>query len=365
MMKNLMTFLKDNFIRYKAFVLAVVLLLCAFFVRVYDARFCKQLDTQQLVSRWTKENNFVQLSCFFKEGYLSEGELYPVRSRLMDAIDEASADVEAEGRKTVEAYTRKGSLYLTAKKADISVKAYGVSKDFFLFHPMKLLSGSYFAKEDALNDGIILDELTAWKLFGATDVAGMTVEISGESYVIRGVVRSDEGHFSKQAKETEPVVYLDYALLAKLSGEEYPTIDTYELLMINPVKNFAKNKLIDALGMEESEYVLIDNTHRFDALSRMQRIRNVGTRGMRVDSFVYPYWENRAIGYENIADILFIIEVLLLIYPTAFCVFLLILGGKWLKMKKRLYKDKYKTSFFEKILVQCRQIKFVKKNTKE
>lgn len=356
---------KENFIRYKHICITVICLLAALVVRIYDVNYCKQLDSQQLAHRWSDNNQFVQLSVFFEDqtGY-SEGELYPIRNTLMQAATDVTADVDAQGRLVVDAYSFERELYLSSKQNATSVKAYGVSKDYFLFHPLKLLSGTYFTSSDEVDDGIILDELTAWKLFGAIDVAGLPVQINGNTYLVRGVVRNAEGHFSTASEETEPVIFVDFAMLAKELGEDNPLIDSYELLMANPVKNFAESKLQEAMGREDG-YVLVDNTNRYSYSSRFKRLKNYGNRGMRTLKIVYPYWENRAIGYEDVVDLLTVLELLLLVYPLIFAVKNLILCINWLKKKKRLYKDQYMTSLLEKILVQLRQIRFVKKNTKE
>lgn len=359
-------FNKENFIRYKSLLLVALFLVGALCLRIYDSNFCNQLETQKLASRWSEHSKYVQLSIFFEQDAgLSEGEIYPLRDQLMNAASEAASDVEDEGRMLVDAYSTEGNLYISSKQSDTSVRAYGVSKDFFLFHPLELLSGTYFSSEDELKDGIILDELTAWKLFGATDVAGMPVMIYDKTYIIRGVVRNDKGHFSKASSESEPVVYVDFDMLKEAMGEEEPTIDSYELLIVNPVKNFGKTKLAEAIGRDEASYELVDNTNRFTLGSRAKRLRAYGTRSMRNRNLVYPYWENRARGYEDVADLLMVIEILLLMYPFIFVVKMVLVCIKWLKMKKRLYKDKNKSSLFEIFLVKCRQRKFVKKNTKE
>lgn len=359
-------FNKENFIRYKSLLLLALFLIGALCLRIYDYNFCNQLETQKLAERWSKQGRFVQLSVFFEqESGLSEGEIYPLRNQLMNAASEATSDVEDAGRKLVDAYSIEGNLYISSKQSDVSVRAYGVSKDFFLFHPLELLSGTYFSSDDELRDGIILDELTAWKLFGAMDVAGMPVMINDKTYIIRGVVRNDKGHFSESSSESEPVVYVDFDMLKEEMWEDDPTINSYELLIVNPVKNFGKTKLTEALGRDENSYELVDNTNRFTFGSRAKRLPAYGTRSMRNQNFVYPYWENRARGYEDVADLLMVIQILLWIYPFIFAVKTLVECIKWLKVKKRLYKDKNKSSLLEIFLVKCRQRKFVKKNTKE
>ena len=57
-------------------------------------------------------------------------------------------------------------------KKSVSAKAIGVAGDFFLFHPLKLLDGSFFSGSDVMQDYVVIDEDMAWQLFGSNDVAG-------------------------------------------------------------------------------------------------------------------------------------------------------------------------------------------------
>lgn len=44
-------------------------------------------------------------------------------------------------------------------------------------------------------------------------------------------------------------------------------------------------------------------------------LKSFGTRSMGMKGIVYPYWENRAKGYEDVILLLFVVEILCLIYP--------------------------------------------------
>lgn len=46
-----------------------------------------------------------------------------------------------------------------------------------MFHPLKLITGSYFSGNDLMQDYCIIDQDAAWQLFGSNDVVGMTVYI--------------------------------------------------------------------------------------------------------------------------------------------------------------------------------------------
>ena len=73
-----------------------------------------------------------------------------------------------------------------------SVQIIGVGGDFFQFHPLNMISGNVFSENDISKDRVVLDENTAWTLFGAYDIAGKTVTIEGRQFVIAGVYKPSD-----------------------------------------------------------------------------------------------------------------------------------------------------------------------------
>lgn len=81
----------------------------------------------------------------------------------------------------------------------MTVTAVGAGGNYFLFHPLTLLSGGYISDEDYMADRVVLDAQTAFNLFGSSDVAGMEVTINGRTFPIAGVVQS-ESDFATNAR---------------------------------------------------------------------------------------------------------------------------------------------------------------------
>lgn len=125
--------------------------------------------------RVTLEDEFVQNSIFAPEP---------------DAQD-PSADTSA--RLYADAYSGSTQLSVSGKSpGSVTVTAIGVGGDYFLFHPLQLLSGGYVSDEDYMADRVVLDAQTAFNLFGSSDVAGMEVTINGKTFPIAGVVKSED-----------------------------------------------------------------------------------------------------------------------------------------------------------------------------
>lgn len=302
--------------RYKKEWVLGLLVLSVFLLAWMEHGITEGLSTQQLAKRWSTEEEYAQLACYFAEdAYFYEDQIQSVERTFAEGLEEASITGTKEngGRNWIDAYSAQGELMIASNRASISVRAFGVGGDFFQFHPLTLLDGNYFDTTDMNGDGVIIDEMVAWQLFGSNHVAGMEVEINGNIYPVRGVVRSDKGLFSEAVREEEPTIYVSFDIL---EGEESLAIDCYELLALNPVKGFVKETFKNALAMTEEQYELIECSARFDLAHRFAVIQNFGIRSMTTKSIVFPYWENRARGYEDVSAFILVLQIICLIYPV-------------------------------------------------
>ena len=284
-------------------------------------------ESQQAASRWSAENDAAQISCFFSVNAAVTADTLEAFSHSVDsALEEASIVSESpngNARLWADAYSADGKITLKSERgtlqADaigiggdffrfhpvkllygsyISVDAIGIGGDFFLFHPVRLLNGSYFSGNDVMQDYCIIDELTAWKLFGSNDVAGQIIEIKGVSHVITGVVRHEDGKLYKAAGLDEAMVYVSYDTLNKYGSCN--GINHYEIVMPNPVSGYALNYVTEHIGVSENDVEIVENNKRYSALNRVKQIGEFSTRSMNGKAIIYPYWENVARAYEDI-----------------------------------------------------------------
>lgn len=341
--------------RYFKYILLGACLLAVLILELAHHAYVSKLSPQQFVGRWDSKEPFAQVSCFFPEDAGMTGEtIMGVERGLAQAMQEASIDTSgADGRTLVDAYSVEETLYVSSLRDGTEVRAFGVSKDFFLFHPLELLDGTYFTREDEASDGIILDENVAWQLFGSSHVAGLPVTIGDATYMVRGVVRADEGHFSEAAKESIPTVYVDFDTMEKLmavgdeiGGSSY-AVDCYELLIKNPVSDFGTTtleKVMETCGI--TDYEMVENSTRFEVTARWNRLKNFGARSMNAQGIIYPYWENRARAYEDVSTLLLVLELLLLCYPAVMLGRGILLVWRKRKAIKEFLKNKISGFFF-------------------
>ena len=190
----------------------------------------------------------------------------------------------------------------------------GIGGDFFLFHQPLLLNGSYFSGNDLMQDYVILDRDASWQLFGSTDVVGMTVNIAGRPHMVIGVVERPSGKLYEAAGLDGTRVFVSYETLSaygKSGG-----INHFEIVMPNPVKQYAENYVREQLGTPEKEVEVLENSSRYRIGKRLLLLFDFGTRSMNGKAIIYPYWENVARGYEDILALLTLFQMLFLIYPS-------------------------------------------------
>ena len=302
--------------QYRKLAIAAACVCVVLLIGLAEHLFTGQLPVENISGEWSKDGGYAAVSAFFSEDAgVTDSQVMMWERSLTTALEAASQDVtDSNGRNLVDCYSAEGELTVCSEKTSAKVRAFGIGNDFFLFHPLTLLDGNYFNGTDENGDGVILDENVAWQLFGSAHVAGMNVEINGVTYPVRGVVRSDKGAFSGAAEEEKATVYVAYSIMSG-DGEEALPLDSYEILIRNPVQKFGYNALKEAVGLDEAEYELVENSARYSLLNRLTILRSFGARSMRTKNIVYPYWENRARAYEDVTVLLLVIEMILLIYP--------------------------------------------------
>lgn len=136
--------------------------------------------SQQEAERWAANDiRYHQVSAFMQsDSQITKDMISEVRSTLQSKLTDASITEEAvSGRLWIDAYAAMhdssiGKLTDIGSASVDSVQIIGVGGDFFQFHPLNMISGSVFSENDISKDRVVLDENTAWTLFGAYDIAG-------------------------------------------------------------------------------------------------------------------------------------------------------------------------------------------------
>ncbi len=256
------------------------------------------LLSQQAAARWQGDNEtaFAQISCFASSGdSFTLEKIYQFRTDMLSKLTEASFEVSQDTSLIHDAWCGFGSVDVAngQRKGKVSVTAVG--GDYFLFHPIRLIDGSYLKPEDLMGDRVLLDRETAWLLFGGEQLAGMSFDIKGQPFYVAGVIEREDDRFSLRAYDGGMGIYMHHEAYAALA--ENAPISCYELVMAEPVQGFVLSAAKEKFPIGKGE--IVDNTYRFDADGLISLLKSGSTRSMHLSSAVYPYWENAARGAED------------------------------------------------------------------
>lgn len=364
--------------RRRVCIVIAVLLMIDIILGIISRHIIGLMPEQNEAKRWSDDDQVAQVSLFFSEDQvITENTIkrlvYDIDKKLVDIgvtsgddeDDESkdsisskeivdtvpitdSNDQSGEGAKSGTGDTKGtgaddtngiASLYRTCYSAqgyvDISfenktaerVKTIGIGGDFFLFHPLTLVNGSYISGDDLMKDGIVIDEELAWNLFGSVDVVGQQVTIGDIPHYVKGVVKRPDGRMARAAGLDTSFEYISYDSLSMYgtilsgrltSGSEGESnagsvqggINCFEIVCPSPVEGIAATVVKECCGLDDPYITVIDNSRRFDALSLAQIAGKFGTRSMWDKAIFYPYWENLARGYEDILTMILVIRFL-------------------------------------------------------
>lgn len=285
------------------------------------------LDTQSVAQRWSPEGGAAQISCFFSRNVtFSQDSVMSFEHSLDSALVEASIVNESENpgaRLWADAYSAPGTITLASDRTSVKADAVGIGGDFFLFHPLKLVSGAYFSGNDVMKDYCVVDEDLAWQLFGSSNIVGQMITIQDIPHIIVGVVEQGSGKLAEAAGLDSPVVYVSYETLSTYGQSD--GITCYEIVMPNPVESYALNYVKENIGVQDTESVILENSSRYSVLSLLKVIGDYGIRAMNGKAIIYPYWENMARGYEDILAAILVIAGMLLLYSVTLVIIALVI----------------------------------------
>lgn len=275
----------------------------------------KKQTFQRAAERWGNSKEYSQVSVFLSElaGVTEDDVLRAGYSLNKKLTDDSLVTLLDKGRAFVQCYSAQGEVDICTASRKGNFRAYGVGGDFFLFHPYELVSGSYFPADSVNKDYVMLDKLAAWTLFGSYDIQGQTVEIGGRIHIVSGVFDSGKGKLNKLAGNDTSLVILSYSSLENFGTITF--LNDYEVLMKNPLTNYAKDAVVSALGVDKTKYAAVENTRRFHWTKLLVSFYKQPLRSMNTTGVVCSYWENMARGLEELLTPFAILGVLLGVYP--------------------------------------------------
>jgi len=309
-----------NIFTVKNIILIAVNALCliAFFVcLLVSSSIRTQLRSQQAASAWAGQSGerFAQLSVFFPDSFnFRIDNVFQTRSAIDRSLLTVSLESTPGRRLYVDAWSAVTNVIVTGERVTnpVTANAIAVGGDFFLFHPLYLVAGSYLSPDDLMNDRVVIDEELAWRLFGATKVAGFELSINEKVYKIAGVISRESDFATSSAYTEEFGLFMSFeALMAITEGNA--EISTYEIVMPDPITGFALMSLTEAVP--DQRVVIVENSTRFSLGNSLSLLGSFGKHSMRTDSVSFPYWENAARIIEDWLALLLALMIVFIIFP--------------------------------------------------
>ena len=207
--------------------LCFLLLFLAAGLHVFRLWKASRFQDQREASRWGTEFRSAQVSAFLPaRSALREEQILELEYKINTALTQDSIKLTAEGpdaRLWQDCYSGMGSLTIRGGGKTVDVEAIGTGGAFFTFHPLMISAGSYYSSDSLMKDEILLDEETAWKLFGAFDVAGRTVMVEDMHLTIAGVYRNERDKLYEKAGLPRNAVFVQYKTLLQFGGGDAGT----------------------------------------------------------------------------------------------------------------------------------------------
>lgn len=144
------------------------------------------------------------------------------------------------------------------------VKIAYIGGDYSRFHSEFLSSPDICA--DINHDRILLSKTAAWQLFGGYELYGFEVKDGENSYFVSGVFDDYE------AEQYKEFLGDNSLCLADIKGSPDSPISCYEILLVNPVTNFAYDLVKESLGLEDGTYYMVENSARFSLPRLIKKI---------------------------------------------------------------------------------------------
>lgn len=295
-----------------ALVLAVCLLLVGIFEFVVFLM-QEQLEYIDAGERWSANGDrYAVISMYAENDSAVSADQISQWAFSMDAKLLESSITPTEGaRSWTYCAIAEDTIQISGTKGRVSADVMAVVGDFFIFHPMQFTYGSAFLNDDSNPMGVVLDRDLAWKVFGAENIVGMTVEIGGEQFVVTGVVEkeSNSGTYA-YTYGSRSRMYMSYAGYSKVAGDG-SDITIFETALPNAVKSFARNIFNGVVSVNEETTEVLESSDRFSLMNRYNNMKTLKYSWIRQNKIEYPYWENEAKVMDYTCAVLMILETAL------------------------------------------------------
>ncbi|MCM1024537.1 MAG: ABC transporter permease [Prevotella sp.] len=329
--------------RSKYIVLAVINCASLLIFAVFSAMAAavgNSLPDQRAAERWAAgETPYSQTSVFTDSASpLNINSIFMARVNVEKKLTEASFSPEKEGARVwADAFsTNQRKMPVTSDRAAAEANLIATGGDFFLFHPLEIISGYYYSDGDVMHDRVLIDDVLAWQLYGSSNVAGKPVKVNGTYYVVAGVFRQSGNSDMEKVYGASPRIFMPYEGYSLMRDGE-AVFTCYEACLPNQVTGQGRQIVTEALDIQDGSTSMrvVENSARYGLKQRFEIIADFGMRSVVDSAVVYPFWENAARITEDRSALLLAFQILFLVFPVVTVLYLFRL---LLKNRKKLVR---------------------------
>jgi len=283
---------------------------------------------ENTAKRFSSDEEYAQFTVFIPEsaGYTVDRIMY-LRYKLEKALTDNSMEAPSGARLYADAFSAYGDIALESESGrSVVAKAAFIGGDYGMFR--KELEYAPDITKELNHDRILLSRSAAWRLYGGYDLYDFVLSDGEERYYISGV-------YNEVDNEEANSFYGDKVpCITDLSRFPDMNITCYELIMVNPVKNFAKNILTEALDIGEENYLLVENSERFSAGNLYKKAADLLKADEKLpEGIVLTPEEAAARRTEKKLAFMLVILTVLAVYPV---IYLLIQIFRIVRFVKRI-----------------------------
>lgn len=307
--------------------IALFMLAVYFILTLISVNLGKSIPESYVVEKWSPDSSqYSYTSCYLSEScFVDTDRINGIRNAVDTALQQASVTNESENENSrlwLDGYSMEKTMYVSAVEdnASVEVAATFCGGDFFYFHDMKYKSGYCFPKDDINGDRVVIDENTAWIIFGASDVEGMKLKVNDRTFIVAGVTEIPDDDISKLTYGDRNRIYLPYSAAEEFFDAENIYITCYETLLPSPVSKFGYNIMLEQFPESSSDSVVVENSSRFSDKALIEVMKQYGSRSVVTRYVAYPYWENSARVIEDKLALIMFFRLPLLIIPILYMV---------------------------------------------
>ncbi len=216
------------------------------------------LDHENAAKRFSRGEKFSQITLFIPESAeFTVDKIMYFRYNIEKKLTEKSMTPPNEtARLYVDAFSSYEDINLSSDTSrNANVKAMFVGGDYKKFY--KALSEAADVTNDVNHDRILLSRTAAWQLYGGTELYDFRAFAGERNYYVSGVYDDFRGKDYDTFYENRPSCVID------IMSAHDQAVTCYEIIMVNPVKNFAKDIVVNCLDLTEGTYLLVENSERF------------------------------------------------------------------------------------------------------